>query len=226
MPIIENVYVVLNVNRNSVVTFPSYSAYQEWLITQTNCCNRVCLQLRISREREREAHLERLYNLPMHTLRGAFCQSSPAEVKMVLNKYAASKITFDEAIQIIKSMASPLPMLEPERVALPIRVSIEDGPEKGSIYSFATYNDYYRWRYVQASWFEKYQLHKIDKKQREVELALAAKFSKHPNYFRGILAIDYKHIFPVDYEEIMNDFALSESTLSFGRLKLKPDYDG
>ena len=223
MPIIENVYVVLNVSRNSVVTFPSYSAYQEWLISQTNCFHRVFLQLKVSREREKEAKLERLYNLPMHTLRGAFCHNTTAEVTMVLNKYAVSKLTFDEAIHAIKVLASPLPMYEPERISTPIKVHIDLGPDKGSIYSFDTYDDYLKWRYINSNWFEKYKLHKLDMKHRESELALSAKFHKSPKYFRGIFAVDYVHIFPLDYEEVMNDLSISDRSFSFGRLRLKLD---
>ena len=210
--IIEKVIVVLNVDKEQVLLFHSYAVYQEWLIRRANCLQKLFLAVKFSKERQKEAKLERRYNLPIFSLRGALYCTKPQEIDLILKEGRKRQRTIAEILEIVKSIADPFPQMEPGRISLPIRITITEGEEAGSIYSFDSYDAYFQWRCRQYHWFTQYALRRQDRKHRKMELILAAKFQRDFDYFRGIYAVDYKNIMPIHYEELSNDQRLSTST--------------
>lgn len=223
--IIDKILIVRDLEERHVEIFSSYTSYQEWLIEVAHPIKKPFLAWRFSREREREAKLERKFNLPMFSLRGAFLHNDYYIIGNILKRMKESNQSPEAAIWAVKRIANPYPTVEPLPIQLPIRVLINNGEEVGSVYNFGDYNSYIKWQQNRASIWTRFKLVKKDQAHREQELILEAKFKRPVGYFRGVFAIDHVSIIPKYHQAPTLEDLITERSHSIRAVSYEPNYN-
>lgn len=210
--IIDKVILVTNIKKERVVVFTSYTLYQEWRIQKSNPCMKILLALKFSREREHEAKLERQFNLPVFSLRGALFCTSYSKIKQMLWEGRKRRVDTKRLLSTIKGIADPYDQIEPTPIHLPIRVIQPEG-----IWNFDSYDAYFQWKLEQHTFLKRQQLKRRDGKKRHAELIMSAKHNRSFGYYRGAFDIDYKNVLPQYYGATDPDYDMSSASSSFIR---------